>query len=91
MRVLKGDFQFFCYHYFPHHMFGETSESQKLFFARFPQLIFSQKGCIEWFIAPRGEAKTTLLTKLSPIWIAVLGLLQWKKIQEEIDFQSKIL
>lgn len=90
MRVLKGDFQYFCYHYFPHHIFGETSESQKLFFARFPQLISSKEGCIEWFIAPRGEAKTTLLTKLSPIWITVLGLLESEKIQEEIDFQSKI-
>jgi predicted phage terminase large subunit-like protein len=89
-RVLNGDFKFFCYYYFPHHMFGKSSVSQKLFFARFPKLIIQEEGCIEWFIAPRGEAKTTLLTKLGPIFVVILGLLQKLEIQKEIDYQNDL-
>ena len=75
-RVLAGDFQFFAYTYFPHHIRGEPSQFQAQFCGRFPQLMLSREGCREWWVAPRGECKSSLLTKVGPVYIAVLGLLQ---------------
>ena len=45
-RVLSGDFEFFVYTYFPHHMWLERgqkpSEFQGKFFKRFPLALFSE-------------------------------------------------
>jgi len=38
-RVLSGDFEFFAYTYFPHHIRGIPSMFQAQFCARFPQLL----------------------------------------------------
>ena len=73
-RVLQGDFTFFAYTYFPHHIRGTPSQFQKHFCDRFPQLLTQKQGCIEWWIAPRGEAKTSLLTKIGSVWVAIQNL-----------------
>lgn len=44
-RVLKdGDFKFFAYTYFPHHIRGEPSLFQKAFCERFPKLLRMGQG-----------------------------------------------
>lgn len=85
-RVLNGDFQFFAYTYFPHHIFGDPSEFQAAFCARFPQLLMSQGGRKEWWIAPRGECKSSLLTKIGPCFIACIQLLQQETIRKEVGW-----
>ncbi|HGW4118454.1 TPA: hypothetical protein ACNH4I_005515, partial [Serratia marcescens] len=65
-RVLSGDFTFFAYTYFPHHIRGEQSLFHAHFCTRFPQLLTRPGGAVEWWIAPRGEAKSSLLTKIGP-------------------------
>jgi hypothetical protein len=76
-RVLvDGDFKFFAYTYFPHHVRGEPSIFQAHFCTRFPQILKLAGGATEWWIAPRGEAKSSLLTKVGPTWCAVQGLLK---------------
>lgn len=89
-RVLREkDFAFFCYTYFPHHIWGEPSQFQKAFFQRFPAILCSPNGCREWWIAPRGESKSTLATKIGPIWIVVQGLLQLVAVRREVGVTDK--
>jgi len=83
-RVLDGDFQFFAYTYFPHHIRGEPSLFHTQFCTRFPQLLRMPGGVKEWWIAPRGEAKSSLLTKIGPVWCAVQGLHQRPEVRAEI-------
>ncbi len=90
-RVLKdGDFKFFAYAYFPHHIRGEPSLFQGAFCERFPKLLRMSHGVKEWFKAPRGEAKSSLLTKIGPVWIAVQELLQRPDIRTEICWDGPV-
>lgn len=83
-RVLGGDFRFFAYTYFPHHIRGDSSLFQGQFCQRFPQLLSQAGGVKEWWIAPRGEAKSSMLTKIGPVWVAVQALLQKPEIRAEV-------
>mgnify|MGYP006281993291 CR=1 FL=1 len=85
-RVLLGDFTFFAYTYFPHHIRGTPSLFQAHFCDRFPKLLVNPGGVREWWIAPRGEAKSSLLTKIGPVWCAVQALLQQPAIRAQIGW-----
>lgn len=86
-RVLVDrDFEFFAYTYFPHHIRPEASSFHKHFFTRFPQLLDTPGGCKEWWIAPRGEAKSSLTTKVGPCWVAVRALLQRAEVRQELGW-----
>jgi len=87
-RVLQGDFRFFAYTYFPHHIRGESSRFQAQFCERYPKLLRQPGGVKEWWIAPRGETKSSLLTKIGPVWCAVQALLQSPTIRAEIGWQG---
>lgn len=87
-RVLSGDFKFFAYTYFPHHIRGDPSLFQEAFCNRYPKLLRLEGGVKEWFKAPRGEAKSSLLTKIGPVYIAVLELLQRGEVRKEIDWHA---
>lgn len=88
-RVLKdGDFRFFAYTYFPHHIRGEASSFQDHFCSRFPNALRQPGGVREWWVAPRGEAKSSLLTKIGPTWIAVQGLLEDEAICAEVGWKG---
>lgn len=87
-RVLQGDFQFFAYTYFPHHIRGTPSLFQAQFCKRFPQLLAQPGGVKEWWIAPRGEAKSSLATKIGTVWIAVQALLQLPKVRAEMGLKE---
>lgn len=88
-RVLKdGDFNFFAYTYFPHHIRGESSMFQAQFCQRFPALLRLASGWKEWWVAPRGEAKSSLLTKIGPVYVAVQALLEKPKIRQEVDWEG---
>lgn len=88
-RVLVDrDFEFFAYTYFPHHIRPPTSSFHRHFFGRYPQLLDAPSGCKEWWIAPRGEAKSSLLTKVGPCWVAVRALLQKEAVRIELGWPA---
>ncbi len=89
LKVLQGDFRFFAYNYFPHHIRGESSLFQAHFCERFAKLLPLDGGCKEWWVAPRGECKSSLLTKIGPCFVAVLGMLQQKSIRDEVGLKNK--
>jgi hypothetical protein len=86
-RVLGGDFKYFVYTYFPHHMWLDDdqvpSEFQDYFMKWFPEALALKNGWKNWFVAPRGEGKSTLAVKLAPIYVATLALLQDEAIRKE--------
>jgi len=87
-RVLFGDFRFFAYTYFPHHIRGDSSLFQAHFCERFPKLLRQKGGTRDWWVAPRGEAKSSLLTKVGPVWCAVQGLLEKPEIRKEVGWEG---
>lgn len=88
-RVLKdGDYRFFAYTYFPHHIRGEPSAFQAVFCERFTKLLRLEHGIREWFKAPRGEAKSSLLTKIGPVYVAVRELLQRAEVRREVGWDG---
>ena len=91
-RVLNGDFTFFVYTYFPHHMWldddQEASEFQDYFMKWFPNAIALPNGWKNWFVAPRGEGKSTLAVKIAPLYIAVLALLQDDEVCAELGIKK---
>lgn len=90
-RVLKDrDFEFFCYTYLSHHIRPPASNFHRHFFVRFPQLLDKPGGAKEWWIAPRGEAKSSLATKVGPVWCAVSALLQKESIRQELGWEGPL-
>ena len=88
-RVLAdGDYQFFAYTYFPHHIRGTPSLFQGHFCSRFPKLLRQPGGTREWWVAPRGEAKSSLTTKIGPVYIIAQGLLQREDIRREVGWTA---
>lgn len=87
-RVLAGDFAFFVYTYFPHHMWldegQKPSEFQDYFMNWLPNALALKNGWKNWFVAPRGEGKSTLAVKIAPIYVAVQALLQDVEICQEV-------
>ncbi|WP_047257992.1 hypothetical protein [Chromobacterium subtsugae] len=86
--LLDGDFEFFAYTYFPHHIRGTPSTFQSHICGRMPQLLRETSGVTEWWIAPRGEAKSSILTKIGPVWCAVQGLLQRPDVRAELSWEG---
>ncbi|WP_186147310.1 hypothetical protein [Burkholderia gladioli] len=87
--LLDGDYEFFAYTYFPHHIRGTPSLFQAHFCRRFPQLLRQAGGSREWWVAPRGEAKSSLGTKIGPTYIIVQGLLQREEVRKEIGWSGE--
>lgn len=84
----EGDYRFFAYTYFPHHVRGEPSLFQAHFCERFPRILRLEGGAKEWWIAPRGECKSSLLTKIGPVWCAVQALLARPAIRAEVGWEG---
>ena len=67
-------YEYFVRHYFPHYIrSAEPSELHRYLFFRLPEIVASPQGCHEADAAPRGEAKSTLVTQLFSLWCIVTG------------------
>lgn len=88
-RVLvEQDYWWWATTYFPHHIWGEPSAFQRHFSTRVPLLLRAPDGAVEWWIAPRGEAKSTLGPKLLPVWCCIQALLQRPEIRAEVAWEG---
>ena len=66
-------FRFFAETYFPHYLTKAPSLLHEYLFKRLPQIVLEEKGARETLIAPRGAAKSTLVSLIFPIWAALRG------------------
>lgn len=68
------DFGYFCTTYFPHYIRSpHRSELHKYLFERLPAIVASPKGEADAIAAPRGEAKSTLVSQLFVLWCLITG------------------
>ena len=72
-RVVRAsnDFRFFCETYFPHYLTAAPSVLHEFLFEALPALIADKQGRHLALAAPRGEAKSTMLMLLFPLWVAI--------------------
>lgn len=67
-------YEYFANTYFPHYVRSpEKSLLHKFLFSRLPEILRSSEGINEATAAPRGEAKSTLVTQLFTLWCVVTG------------------
>ena len=65
-------YEFFVNTYFPHYVRSpHKSQLHEYLFFRLPQMLASEKSEQEAIAAPRGEAKSTLVTQLFVLWCIV--------------------
>ncbi|MCX2697063.1 phage terminase large subunit [Ochrobactrum chromiisoli] len=67
-------FQFFLETYLPHYVKGEHSLFHKAIFARVPEILATEKGVRDLFVAPRGSSKSTHLSLGFALYCICLGL-----------------
>ncbi len=75
-RVARAhdDFDYFVNTYFPHYIRSpHKSELHKYLFIRLPEIVRSEKSETDAIAAPRGEAKSTLVSQLFVLWCIVTG------------------
>lgn len=67
-----GDFGYFVETYFPHYARSpHRSKLHDYLFARLPEIVASDKSETDAIAAPRGEAKSTLVSQLFVLWCIV--------------------
>lgn len=68
-------FEYFVNTYFPHYVRSESkSELHEFLFERLPEIIRNPECVNDATAAPRGEAKSTLVTRLFSLWTVVTGV-----------------
>lgn len=68
-------FEYFVNTYFPHYVRSESkSELHEFLFERLPEVIRNPECVNDATAAPRGEAKSTLVTRLFSLWTVVIGV-----------------
>lgn len=72
-RILQAqkDYEFFAQTYFPHYLLREKSAFHEWAFKNIPLIVDSPDGELVAIAAPRGEAKSTLITQIVSLWIIV--------------------
>jgi len=66
-------FRFFAQTYFPHYLQKAPSLLHEHLFSRLPEIAFDPTGAREVTIAPRGSAKSTLVSMIYIVWRALIG------------------
>lgn len=65
----KSGFEYFVNNYFPHYIqHGSKSDLHQYLFTLLPEVSADPEGRSEAIAAPRGEAKSTLVTQLYTLW-----------------------
>lgn len=67
-------YEYFVNTYFPHYVrSSEKSELHEFLFSHLPEILQQPEGINEADAAPRGEAKSTLVTRLFSLWTVITG------------------
>ena len=83
----RAGYDYFVTHYFPHYTrHPEKSDLHRYLFDRLPRILQSPKSEPDAIAAPRGEAKSTLVTQLFTLYCIVTGRKHYAVlIMESID------
>ena len=70
----REDFRYFTRTYFPHYVRSQSeSELHKYLYKLLPEIVGQDKSAVDAIAAPRGEAKSTLVSQLFVLWCLVTG------------------
>ncbi|MDR0701306.1 MAG: phage terminase large subunit [Azoarcus sp.] len=70
----SGDYGYFVANYFPHYVRSPArSRLHDYLFARLPEIVAARESQNDAIAAPRGEAKSTLVSQLFVLWCVVTG------------------
>lgn len=65
-------YEYFVNHYFPHYTRSNSKSAlHRYLFTRLPQILQQEKGCLDAIAAPRGEAKSTLVSQLYTLYCLI--------------------
>ncbi|EDX6116579.1 phage terminase large subunit [Salmonella enterica subsp. enterica] len=80
-------YDFFVSTYFPHYIrHASRSQLHNYLFERLPQIVASPEGENDAIAAPRGEAKSTLVSQLFTLWCIIRGIKHYPVIiMDSID------
>lgn len=91
-RVAEADgFQFFMETYLPHYVRGEHSLFHQHIFARVPEILASEKGVRDLFVAPRGASKSTHLSLGFALYCIMRGLKRYIIVVCDVYEQAALL
>ncbi|MXS82262.1 phage terminase large subunit [Nitrosomonas oligotropha] len=71
-RAIK-DYEYFARTYFPHYVKHDNAALHDYLYKRFPEIVDNVIGDHEAIAAPRGNAKSTIVTQIGVIWCLVTG------------------
>jgi predicted phage terminase large subunit-like protein len=103
----RGDYGFFVSTYFPHYIRSPArSRLHEYLFSRLPEIVASEKSEQDAIAAPRGEAKSTLVSQLFVLWCLLTGKKKYpvivmdsidqaypmlEAIKAELEFNARLL
>ncbi|MBR7793791.1 phage terminase large subunit [Undibacterium sp. FT147W] len=68
-----GSFRFFAQTYFPHYIKHSPATVHEYLYDRFQEVVDNEIGDHDAVAAPRGHAKSTLITQIGTLWCIVTG------------------
>ncbi|MBF0295212.1 MAG: phage terminase large subunit [Magnetococcales bacterium] len=87
---VAGSLRFFAKNYFPHYVSAHDSVMHTWLFERLPGLD-GTKGCKLALAAPRGEAKSTLITQIFSLWRVMTGRSRYILILMDAHHQASAM
>jgi predicted phage terminase large subunit-like protein len=89
-RIEKGreSFKYFCYIYFPQYFYADPSLMHEDFFIEIQEAVTNGETDNLAYAAPRGNAKSTIISFALPIWVAVYKLKHYILITSDTTGQA---
>lgn len=87
----RHDFEFFCQSYFPHYVKRDKSLLHEFLFTRLAVIINAPESQSDAIAAPRGEAKSTIVTQLFTLWCIVNQYKHYPIIAMDAFEQSAVM
>ncbi|MDP8079526.1 phage terminase large subunit [Phocoenobacter skyensis] len=80
-------FEYFIGHYFPHYIRSpHKSQLHNYLFKRLPEIVQAENSCLDAIAAPRGEAKSTIVSQLFALYCLVIQIKKYELIvMDSID------
>jgi len=93
VKNLETGFRYFCETYFPHYLTKAPNVLHLHLFEALPKIVQNNtsKGAREIKIAPRGAAKSTLVSQLFSLWVAVIKRRRYIMIGMDVYDQAAIM
>lgn len=91
VKTAGESFEFFARTYFPHYVNRPNSRLHDWLYARLPEIAGAPESVTQAVAAPRGEAKSTLVSQLFVLWCVVTGKKRYAMIGMDAFDQAAVM